>query len=611
MNAKFLGYLGAFVLGVPAMGAEGEGSRVTELSAFPVYAGSLETGWFLDSGQLAERMERDVRVDLQSRGGTRYQTDISVRGGIFEATGLMVGGLALFDPQTGHYFSEIPLSPVFFSGARLLTGVRNGLEGFNTTAGTIDWEWAAIEPGGGVRLTVGGDRLRGFGGDLAGRSRLSGGDRLSWQADVLREAGDGSLAGGDFDLKRVSGRLEWETGAGRLRVFGGYVDKFYGWPGMYTGFSSLKETDDYQVSLLGWQWEQGGGLERHRIGGTWRRLDDDYEFNREAPGNAFEHRTEVFSLQGDGRWQSGKSEFSYRWIWVRDRIRRSTSLVNGAFDERDYGELAILGERRLDRVAGSPSIYGGLGLETTSEDATVLSPMGGLKAGGTGRWGSWEAYLEYARTSQVPGYTVLNSPPTGLFGGNPDLGRETADSLEAGWSVEREGLTGKLVIFHRRDRDLVDWVFERASPSARQAAAVDIEVNGVEAWLHWEGAGMVVEMGYAFLDKEPDWKGAGGDASFYALNFARHRVLASAAWTFSERARFRLEGEFRDHAPNLLRNGRDSVVKLNAFLGWEDFPARGWAFQAGVRNLTDAAFEHLPGTPGPRRSWEVTLIRNW
>ena len=64
-------------------------------------------------------------VDVQSRNSVESQGDVTIRGGIFENTGFMVGSATLFDPQTGHYFAEIPISPNMLTGADILTGTAN------------------------------------------------------------------------------------------------------------------------------------------------------------------------------------------------------------------------------------------------------------------------------------------------------------------------------------------------------------------------------------------------------------------------------------------------------------------------------------------------------
>lgn len=602
----FFGLIGLLLV-VSATAEETTGPEVLDLGAFPVYAGSWAEEGMDTGGQLSERMEREVRVDLQSRGGSRYQADISIRGGIFEGTGLMVGGLALFDPQTGHYFSEIPLDPVFFSGARLLTGVNNALYGFNATAGSIDWEWAGIREGGGLGLALGTDRMWGFsayqGGALAG----DGG----WQMAVQRESGDGSVKNGDFDLKRISARFEWQAGPGVLRIFGGFVDKFYGWPGMYTGIAALNETDAYTVGLAGFQWERRMERGHHRIGGYWRQLDNDYEFNRENPNRLFEHLTEVWSLQGDGLMEAGTLDIAYRWALLRDRVIRSTSLVHGQFNERDYAEGAFRVERRQETKAGELTPYAGFGIDTTNEEATVLLPLAGLRLSGATEAGSWQVYSAYSQASQVPGYTVLNSAPEGLFGGNSELGREKAETLEAGVQLERGPLSGRAVFFRREDTDLVDWVFEQGSPSAREASAMDSTVDGVEAGLRWDGESLELELGYSYLDKEQDYADAGGDASFYALNYARHRLLATVEWFPLEGLALRLEGEWREQRENPLRTGPDTLSQLNLGARWEDAMGSGWDLLMRVDNLNKVDFQRIPGTPGPGREAQVMFRRLW
>ena len=56
-------------------------------------------------------LEFEPRVDLQSRNMAEAQGDVTIRGGIFENTGFRVGSATLIDPQTGHYFAELPIAP--------------------------------------------------------------------------------------------------------------------------------------------------------------------------------------------------------------------------------------------------------------------------------------------------------------------------------------------------------------------------------------------------------------------------------------------------------------------------------------------------------------------
>ena len=99
-------------------------------------------------------LDFEPRVDLQSRNMAEAQGDVTIRGGIFENTGFRVGSATLIDPQTGHYFAELPIAPEMLTRPNILTGADNALYGFNSTVGTIAYDWSQIADAG--SLTVGG-----------------------------------------------------------------------------------------------------------------------------------------------------------------------------------------------------------------------------------------------------------------------------------------------------------------------------------------------------------------------------------------------------------------------------------------------------------------------
>ena len=95
-------------------------------------------------------LEYDPRVDLQSRNMAEAQADVTIRGGIFENTGFRIGSATLIDPQTGHYFAEIPIAPEMLTKPRIFTGVDNALYGVNSSVGTVSYGWRPIQTAGGV-----------------------------------------------------------------------------------------------------------------------------------------------------------------------------------------------------------------------------------------------------------------------------------------------------------------------------------------------------------------------------------------------------------------------------------------------------------------------------
>ena len=60
---------------------------------------------------VADILEYAINIDNRERGGQGIQSDISIRGGSFEQTLILLNGIKLNDPQTGHHNLNIPISP--------------------------------------------------------------------------------------------------------------------------------------------------------------------------------------------------------------------------------------------------------------------------------------------------------------------------------------------------------------------------------------------------------------------------------------------------------------------------------------------------------------------
>ncbi|MFM8336645.1 MAG: TonB-dependent receptor, partial [Opitutaceae bacterium] len=218
----------------------------------------------------------------------------------------------------------------------------------------------------------------------------------------------------------------------------------------------------------------------------------------------------------------------------------------------------------------------------------------------------------YAETSQLPSYTALNaSPASGLFRGNAGLGRSASSNLEVAGTLAMAGWRVEAVAFTRRDDALVDWTFRRGV-TARTANAVDVRVSGLE-WVarrSWSGADVVV--GHTWLGKGADYRGAAVDASFYALNHARHRVTAAITARITPRLELRLDNSLRWQAPNLLRvTGGDRAIHTAAGLYFRPEVLRGWELAVNLDNAWNENFQEVPAVPAAGRQVAFSVARRW
>jgi vitamin B12 transporter len=557
----------------------------------------------------------EPRVDLEGRNLAEAQADVTIRGGIFENTGVRLGAVSLFDPQTGHYLAEIPVAPAMLGAPEVLTGTEHAIASTNSTVGALSYGWRPIRTTGALSAAAGeyGLNRQEFYQGYLSDARVFG-QKLGADVAWARSEGDGSVAYGEHHFDRVNARIQLSGTTSQTDLFAGYQAKFFGWPNMYTPFNS-NETENLQtlLFLLNHRTDLGGGdfIEA----GAWHRKNkDDYAFNRFAPLTAvhpFQHTTWAEGAAVGGRSSTGDFAVTYRGEVLADELR-STSLTAGRFHSRTVTKVSLVPEKVWAQAGGERIVLkAGATYDDTNRDSSAVSPVFELareqKAAALQR-----VYLSYARTTQVATYTALNSSATaGLFRGNPNLGRESSRNLELGASGMFAGWTGQAAVFYRQDRSLVDWTF-KSGVTARAANAVDIDTSGVELVARHTWGAVDLVLGYTGLAKDADYRGAAVDASFYALNYARQRLTVAVTARLGRGFELRMDNVARIQAGNLLRvTGGDEAITSSLGLAYRPEGLRGVEFSVLADNLWNTRFQEVPAVPAAKRQISVGASYAW
>ncbi len=562
-------------------------------------------------------------VDVQARNMGEAQADVAIRGGIFETTGFRAGAVALYDPQTGHYSAEIPAAPAMLSAPSVLTGADNALGGWNANAGTIAYEWRRVRTGGMAAAGAGDSRLWRAEVYQGWVSPVSvGGRRLAADIAGAWSDSDGSRPFGESRFRRYNARVQLAGDGGQTDLFYGHQSKFIGWPNLYTPYANVFETDDLGTSLLVLNHrEELGGGDYVAAGGYWRRNVDHYVFNRDGPAHnsgfgaplPSNHTTWVRGAGAEARMTTGAVAWNFSAGFIADKLESDT-LTWGRFNTRNHVRASLApetswtlpGARRLTVLAGAV-------FDDTNRDPSAVSPVARLALANAapGAFAD-EFYVSYAASSQVATYTALNSKPSsGLFRGDPDLGREKARSTELGLKGSRGSWTWTGALFHRSERGLVDWIYRNTLPNARVASAVDINTAGIELVARYTGKHLDLVLGYSGLRKDADYRGADADASFYALNFPEHRLTAAITVRAGRGWEIRLDNEARSQKPNALRKTGDDAVLTSMELSYTPPLWSALRLTAAVDNLWDSDFQDVPAVPSARRQWGVGAALAW
>ncbi len=553
-------------------------------------------------------------VDLQGRNFNEAQSDVSIRGGIFDNTEFSIGGASLYDPQTGHYSAEIPISPSMLGGAQVLTGLDQAIFGFQGVAGSVRYSLAPITSTGEVRLGVGDRNLNSQSADI-GHST----ENIGFQISGAHSGMDGTEIGGESELYRGSARIQHRGNGSQTDLVYGHLDKEYAWPYLY----ALKELHDFVGSsgvesdrtktdliLLNHR-DNYEGKSYFEASAWFRQLDDDYEFDISNKGlfNAFEHETKSSGVSLGGVHDADKWFLKYHLLGNFDELE-STALVFGPYMSRSTYTATILpGARFSVSDSRDLEVYAGARADDTNRTSSFVGALGGIALVKEGE----RIFAEFSQSSQAPNYTAIGSNPNGgLFRGNPTLKNLESSLAEIGINLEEEKTKTRFAVFYRDDQDLTDWTYDSSiTPFAsRSANNVDIETLGAEVSLSHQCTSRVKALfGYTYLHKDEDYKVDGVDASFYALNYPKHRVVAGVGVDVAENLVWKLNGEFRKQFENTLRDGEDAPILLSSSLGYV-FES-GLSVEAIIDNILDEEFEEVPGVPGSGQIAAIYFGYRW
>ncbi len=558
-------------------------------------------------------------VDVQSRGFAEAQSDISIRGGTFDQTGFTVGAVSIYDPQTGHYAGELPVAPSMLGAPTINTGAQNAMSGWSATAGNVGYGWNRVTSQGFVSAGGGSDNLlrtEAYSGYVS--SKKIAGRTLAADASVAYSESEGSRPFGDHEFARYNARIQLADDVSQTDLFAGYQDKFFGWRELYAGPFGSTETDDLQTTLLvlNHRINHGADGDYFQAGAYYRRNDDEYQFNRAAPNTAFIHRTEVTGASFDGRHSfTEATALRYRAGVIADEIE-STELVvgpvNGRYNDRTQGYAGLFADHTVTLAGGRSLVMtAGANYDASNRSGSAVSPVAEV-ALAKDRGALRRVYVAYSETTQLPGYTALNSnSAVRFFRGNRDLGRSESKNIELGADTTIENWTFKTAVFFRKDENLVDWTFNPALPrTARIAAQGDSDTLGFESVARRNFDRIDLVLGYAWLHKTEDYLAPGTD-SFYAFNFPVHRVTAAIVARLGAGFEARMDNEFRVQEDNALRRRNDEVLLSSLGLYYTVPGVKGLTLSAQVDNLWNTYYEEVPLVPGARREWSVGARYAW
>lgn len=452
-------------------------------------------------------------VDIRSRGVMGIQSDIGIRGGSFEQTQVLLNGLKLSDPQTGHHMLNLPIPLSMIKRMEVLKGPGAVKYGQNAFSGAVNM---VVEPLQEDQLS-----FSAMYGEFNTFS-ISTGINLSRKnyhqlLGVSHQASDGYRPNADFENSQVFYMGQLQKKAHTLEVMGGGSWRQFGAGGFYVPESEEYEEVNTLFGGLKYTYQKKGWKVMPQL--YYRYNDDHYMFIRSAP-TVFQnfHFSNVFGAEVHASY-SGKLGTTGVGLEYRNEDLNSTNLgkqnraISGLFVEHRFYW------KRLSATAGfyvnNYSDFGAFAFPAFDAGFEVTN--------------SWYLYGSIGKSFRVPSYTDLfYQGPNNI--GNPNLTPEQAWTYEGGLKYAKNNLQLQGGVFNRNARELIDWVRQNPQDPWQPQNFYEVNVLGAEAKAEWKNVSVfgihipVVSVDYTYL--QADLLETNAAASRYALSNLRHQVVA-------------------------------------------------------------------------------------
>jgi len=428
----------------------------------------------LVSNSVVDLLRQDPSLNLQARAGNGVQADLSIRGTTFEQSLILLNGLRINDPETGHLNLDIPIPLDAITRIDILHGSGSTFYGSDAIGGAVNLLTQPPTPGLTVVASAGGGSFYSIEQHL--RASYTNGP-VAEQLTGSRDTSDGFIPDRNYSSNALASETWLTLKPGTTDILLAASDRPYGANLFYGPYDSWERTKGWFASIqqqLGQQTAASFGYRRH---------------------------SDLFVLFADqpAIYENNHITTSYEGALRRaDTLGINITLSYGLEADGDTIHSNSLGEHARNQGAGYANLsFRALGRFSLSIGAReeILSSNGSVFSPSVAAAYTLTHTVRLRASAghgfRLPTYVDLYySDPTTI--GNPNLKPESSWSYEAGldWTPANGRLTLTATAFRLQQKDAIDYSKQSLATDALTFAepwqAVNIQnldITGAETTL--------------------------------------------------------------------------------------------------------------------------------
>lgn len=562
-------------------------------------------------------LEYVAGVDVRQRGAEGVQADVSIRGGTFDQTLILLNGINITDPQTGHHNLNIPLSISQIERIEILEGPAARIYGPNAFSGAINIVTRQNNSNSAI-LSLNSGSFGYLDGDLSGSFKTG---KLLNTISFNKKRSDGYIENTDFDISNIYYSNQLIGKKGKFSFQTGFSKKGFGANSFYTPkYPNQFEQTKSVISSV--KWESTSKLHFTPVI-YWRRHQDRFELFRENPPSWYKtHNYHLTNTYGGNLNSWFQSEWGKSAIGIEFRSENILSNVLGVAIE---SPVDVPGEETqftksdsrnlvsafIEHVyyADNWTISAGLLSNYISESELGINFFPGIDV--SYRISpAFKLFSSYNTSLRMPTFTDLYySGPTNI--GNPDLNPEKSSTVEGGFKLNSGLIQGYWIGFYRKGKDLIDWVKSEQTDKWQSQNLTRLSSYGSEIRIQFnlkEKFGKnypnQISLNYLFNNLEKEEMDF---ISYYVLDHLKHKFTASINQTILKNLTVDVQVLFQDREGSYTafeNGGWANEVDYEPFWIFDskiNYKWRNLKFYASVNNIFDVNYFDIGNVVQPGR----------
>ena len=504
---------------------------------------------------LAELLQQEAGIDIRRQGINGMQADLYIRGGSFDQTLLLIDGIKVEDPQTGHHTLNMALPLEVIERVEIIKGPAARVFGQNAFTGAIN----IVTKSNADTVNSVGYKLGSYNQQQASGTLGTNLGNTSLIGHASVNTSDGYRHNTDFENQNYFVKGRFNTTTNPIDVIGYFSERKFGANQFYAVESGHDQYEETQSSLVGAS--TNFKTENFKITPRiyWKRTQDMYLYIRERPSVYRNlHISNKVGLQVNASYTSDAGITGFG-IDAAKVFMTSTNL-----GERDRTMANLFVEHRFSLADNTLDITPGVSVNYFSDFKFHAFP--GVDVGYAIN-DTFKAYANVGYTYRVPTYTDLYCVGrTDL--GNENLEPEKALSEEIGLKYFGANFNAYVAVFNRSSDNLIDYTKENEADKWEATNLKSLNSTGAELNLSSSfKSGLFtqnISLGYTYLDENlNDIKTA---YSKYVLNALTHHFTATVRTQFLKNVSQSIVYKFAERASG----SSYSVVDVQATLSISD-----------------------------------------